>query len=356
MFEVMEFMKEPDYKQRIRAVVTDDVNFDLKGIAYLKYWEEKRKLTEKAIAEHHQEAIKPLEEKRDEEKLIEKNIMEFIGTVRDIKYIPSKELSKSYNELYEIFGIEINDDEIIYDIVNEKNVSTGIVRRCSINVLINKNYPTCDIKDALKKIVYSSKIDNDVIWIFVYNNLDDIPKSNWFCEGYWVSSMLDQRWRPANLGSNDQIEDIKIKWRPEYKSLKKVYQPYSGTKNELLKFTDSLVEQMVPIAKTAIKKFDQFQNGEIDEKEFLDYMYKERQIESELYTQSMERKFATYECNDYIQIFDGLFAIVDNMFLYYLTESTDAWSNEDKRILMNLDKNNFYKELDELKYERKKLK
>ncbi len=88
------------------------------------------------------------------------------------------------------------------------------------------------------------------------------------------------------------------------------------------------MEQMVPIAKTAIKKLDQFQNGEIDENEFLDYMHKELPIECELYSLSMERKSATYESNEYIQRFDGLFAIVDNMFMYYSVECTDTWSNE----------------------------
>ncbi|WP_269848635.1 toll/interleukin-1 receptor domain-containing protein [Methanosarcina horonobensis] len=49
MFEVIEFMKESNYKQRVILIVNDDVNFDLKGILYLKYWEEKGKLIEETI-------------------------------------------------------------------------------------------------------------------------------------------------------------------------------------------------------------------------------------------------------------------------------------------------------------------
>ena len=79
-------------------------------------------------------------------------------------------------------------------------------------------------------------------------------------------------------------------------------------------------------------------------------------IESELYSQSGERTFATYECKDYIQKFDNLFAIVDDMFLYYSRECMDTWSSENKKIMMSRDKDRFYKELNELHYERRKLK
>ena len=64
MFEVIETMKESDYKEKIIAVVNDDVCFDLKGITYLKYWEEKRQVVEEAIKEHRQQTIRPLEEEK----------------------------------------------------------------------------------------------------------------------------------------------------------------------------------------------------------------------------------------------------------------------------------------------------
>lgn len=356
MFEVIETMKESDYKEKIIAVVNDDVCFGLKGITYLKYWEEKRQVIEEAIKEHRQKTIRPLEEEKNEIILIEDNIMEFIATIRDLKYIPFKELTKQYTDLYEMLGLENVNIPPNYETVTENNNSVGPTRRYSINVLINKNYPKCEIKEDIKEIIFSLKPNNDVIWIFAYNKLDDIVNGNWFCKGYWVSSNLNKRWRPIETTSNDQIEDIEITWNNEYESRRGVYNSYSGTKRELLEFTDSLVNQVVPIAETAIRKFDQFQNGEIAENDFLDYMHKERPIESELYSQSMERKFATYECNDYIQRFDGLFAIVDNMFSYYSVECTDTWSSENKRIMMNIDKGNFYRELTELNYERKKLK
>jgi hypothetical protein len=326
---------------------------DLKGIIYLEYWEEKRKLIEEAIKEHRLELIKPLEEERDEIILIENNIMEFIATIRDLKYIPFKELSKQYTGLYKMIGLETVNISPDYETVIEEDVSVGFVRRYSTNVLINKDYPKCEIKEALKEIIFSLRPDNDVIWIYAYNKLDDIVNVNWFCRGCWVSSNLDQRWRPAEMKSNDQIEDIKITWNDEYESRREVYKSYSGTKNELIEFTDSLLKQVIPIAKTAIEKFDQFQNGKISENEFLDYMHKNRQIESELYSQSREGKFVTYECKDYIQKFDNLFAIVDNMFS---RECMDTWSSENKKIMMSLDKDRFYKELYELNYEGKKLK
>jgi hypothetical protein len=356
MFEVIETMKESDYKEKITTIVNDDVCFDLKGITYLKYWEEKRQLIEEAIKGHSREEIKPLIEEMDEIILIKNNIMEFIATIRDLKYIPFKELNKQYKELYKAIGLEADKVPTNYNTVDERDVSLGFIRRHSTNVLINIDYPKCEIKEALKEIIFSLKLNNDVIWTYAYNKPDDIVTVNWFCKGYWVSSNLDQRWRPAEMRSNDQIEDIKITWNHEYESRREVYNSHSGTKNELLKFTDSLLKQVIPIAEAAIEKFNQFQNGEIDESEFLEYMHKERSIESELCSQSGERKFATYECKDYTQEFDNLFVIVDNMFLYYSIECTDTWSSENKRKMMSREKDSFYKKLNELQYERRKLK
>lgn len=355
VFEVIEVMKEPDYIQRIVPIVNDDVCFDLKGIIYLKYWEEEQKVIEEAIGGHIREEIKPLEDERDEIVIIKNNIMKFIATIRDLKYIPFKELDRQYKDLYKALGLEANNVPANYNTIDEKNVSVGFIRRHSSNVLINIDYPKCEIKEALKEIIFSLKPNNDVIWIYAYNKLDDIVNVNWFCSGYWVSPTLNKKWHPIEMKSNDQIEDIKITWNNEYESRRKVYESYSGNKRELTEFTDSLLKRIIPIAETAIEKFDQFQNGKISENEFLDYMHNNLQIESELYSQSRERKSAIYECQDYIQKFDSLFEIVDNMFLYYSRECMDTWSSESKKIMMSRDKKRFYEELEELRYERKKL-
>jgi len=357
MYEAIEFIKEPDYKERIIPIVIDDVDFDLEE-RYLQYWEEIGESIEKRIKKHSNDKLKSLQEKREEINEIETNIVDFIATIKDLIYIRSTELfDTGYKKLYERIGLEVDESTVInYDIISQQDVSTGVARRCSINVIINKDYPKHDIKDALIKIISSLKKENEVIWVFVYNSSNDIPKNFWFCRGYWVSSTLDKKWHPIEIKSNDQIEDIKITWNDEYESRREVYESYSGNKNELIGFTDSLLKQIIPIAETAIKKFDQFQNGKISEDEFLDYMQNNRQFESELYSQSGERKFATYECQDYIQKFDNLFAIVDNMFLYYSKECMDTWPNKSKKIMMNLDKKHFYEKLEELRYERKKLK
>ncbi len=356
MFEALEFIKEPDHKQRIIPIIIDDVNFDLEE-TYLKYWEKIGELIEGRIKDNSIDKIRKLQEMRQEINEIETNIIEFIAIIKDVLYIRSIELSNNgYKRLYERLGLEVDESTgINYDIISQQDVSIGVARRCSINVLINKDYSRYDIKDALKRIISSSKQDNDVIWIFVYNSSDDIPKSNWFCRGYWVSPNLDQRWRPVEMTPNDQIEDIKVTWNYEYESRRETYNFYSGPKNELIKSTDLLLKQVVPIAKAAIEKFDQFQNDKSNENEFLEYMYKNREVERELYSQSGELNFPTYECKDYFQKFNNLFAIIDDMFLYYSRECIDTWSSESKKLMMS-HKDRFYKELNELNYERRKLK
>ncbi|WP_269848636.1 hypothetical protein [Methanosarcina horonobensis] len=242
-------------------------------------------------------------------------------------------MNKSYKELYERIGLKIDKSEANYDTITEEDVSFGLARRYSTNVLINKDYPKCEIKDALGEIVFSLKANNDVIWIFAYNKLDDISNVNWFCRSYWVSPDLDQEWRPMRIKSNDGIEDIEIEWNNEYEKYREFYKSHSGTKSEIIKWSDTLLEQVVPIAKTAIEKFIQFQSSEIDDEEFLEHMHKNRKTVQELYLQSGKRKYPPYECREYIQKFDNIFAIVDNIFLFHSKENMDTWP-EKTRIIM----------------------
>ncbi|MFY1112630.1 MAG: toll/interleukin-1 receptor domain-containing protein [Methanosarcinaceae archaeon] len=356
MFEVLEFMKKSDYKQRIIPIVNDDVNFELKGIAYLEYWKEKRESLEENIKKHDVEKIKPLEEDRKKIERIENNIIDFIATIRDLKYIQFEKLGISYNEIYERIGLEVNEStRIDYDTITEEDVSFGLAKRYSTNILINKDYPKCEIKNALREIIFSLKADNDVIWVFFYNKLDDISNVNWFCRGYWVSPNLDQKWRPIGIKSNDQIEDIEIEWNDEYENLREICKSHSGTKNEVINWSNALLEKIIPIAKTAIEKFNQFQSSEIDEKEFLEYMHKNRQIVGELYLESGNGKYPPYECDEYIQHFHSLFAIADNMFLIHSKEHMNNWPKKNRIILMKQQKDHFYKILDDLIYEKKKI-
>lgn len=356
MFEAMEFIKVPDYKQRIIPIVFDDVN-SLEE-TYLKYWEKEGKLIERRINEHSTDRLKGLQERKKEIKEVETHIVDFIINIKDLIYIRSAELlDDGYKKLYERIGLEVDESKgINYDVICQQDESIRVARRCSIDMLINKSYPKFDIKDALKEKISTLKLDNDVIWVFVYNNLDDIPNVNWFCRGYWVSPNLDEKWHPREMKQNDHIEDIEIIWNDKYEIYRETYKSFSGIKSELIEYSDLLLEQIIPIAKTAIKKFDQFQNGKINENEFIEHMQKNHQYVRKLYSQSIERKSSTYECEDYLQKFDNLFAIVDNMFLYYSKEGMNEWSGERRNVMMKKEKDHFYEEFNELLYEKKKLK
>lgn len=132
MYEVLEFIKDDDYKDRILPVIIDNAKIYgiTAGVEYIKYWnEELLKLNSETEGLPQEDIIHILENKKRLKK-IQASIIEFISEVSDMKHYSYKEVKEAnYSQIFDYIGINegafqpkivINDENLMSESYSEK--------------------------------------------------------------------------------------------------------------------------------------------------------------------------------------------------------------------------------------------
>lgn len=96
----------------------------------------------------------------------------------------------------------------VYSIVKEEDVSTGVARRISVTVVLNKQLAIDQIKQISINVMQKYQKYQDVVWLYVARTGDDYITYNWFLRGQWINPKLDSRFRPMTL----EVEDDGYYW------------------------------------------------------------------------------------------------------------------------------------------------
>lgn len=271
-------------------------------------------------------------------------------------------------------GIKIEmsmEEEPKYEPLKLEDVSHAGAKRYSGKLVIDKHYPKETLKNLIveatedlknREYYRNSQLENrwgnqkaHVVWLFIGYSQKDIQLNNWVCRSCWIDPNLDESMKPMGLDADETIEGIDIKWEEDYEERKEWHEKESATKGELLEKIDSVLPEMEKLGKRATKLFKRYKSGEIERKEFLNFMKQQRPKVSELFDKAGDFPFPPTECDDFDQACRNLFATVDNMFLYYSEEGGEARSEENQDYLMNKAIEDFNKELQKVEYEREKL-
>lgn len=109
MYEVLEFVKDENFKERVLPVIVDDADiYSAKGMAgYIKYWQTKEKEFQKELegidATDSIALLKDLKIIKE----IRSNINEFLEVIGDMKSIPLPELqANNYKDILDLIGYE----------------------------------------------------------------------------------------------------------------------------------------------------------------------------------------------------------------------------------------------------------
>ena len=124
-----------------------------------------------------------------------------------------------------------------YHIVSLDDVSTGVARRYRANIVLSDDMPRSEaiarISHAVRAIrgtqvfrhtgsrklwaprwpVKAKPHPVDIVILFAYLHVDDIPHAKWACRCLWVSPDLDARFRPLPIREDDVRDGIVIEWR-----------------------------------------------------------------------------------------------------------------------------------------------
>ena len=377
MYEVLEFIKDDDYKERILPIVLSDaekIYNPSNSIDYLKYWDNKEEELNKTLKKVDPVNATSIFEELRIIRNIQGSIMDFISTISDMKNIPFGELEQNnYKEiLEEITDLEAEElSEFNYTVLKQKEVGHAGAKRYSARVLVDRTYTKEQIKSIIKEITeelkdsmyyrnqkskeYWGDTKAHVIWLYIAFDLEDVETANWVCRTSWISDELDEDMSPIELNGNDEIDDIAIKWNDSYEENREYYAKHFGKKENVLEKIDSILNHMKPIADNAIEKFFSYKKGQISEEELIEYMQKHQETIDDLYYEAGDIPHPPVDCQDYDDVSQNIFADIHNMFLYYSEDGIGNWDKQTRKHLMNDTIEKYKENLQRLKFEKEKL-
>jgi len=258
-----------------------------------------------------------------------------------------------------------------YTIVKQRDLSHAGAKRYSASILLDRHYARevirTIIREATEKLKYSNYYRNErvkacwgetpahVIWLYIACDPEDIQDVNWVCRTSWIDPSLTEHMRPIGLKGNEKLGDIEILWNDEYMQYKDLYASLRGTKEQVLDAINPILEEMVTLAKRAIRHFGEYRRGELSESEFISKVQEIEPKVTELLLKSDNIPEPPLDCWDYHLACRLVFGTVSHMFLYYSKRGLETRSKQNRDFLMQDTIKGFYNGLERIKFEENKL-
>jgi len=278
---------------------------------------------------------------------------------------------KAGHMLDEGVTLEMRIREDARHIVRElRDVSHGAAKRYAATILLDRHYPKEVIRgiieEATEKIKNEKYYRNEQLeqrWgetaahavaLFLACDLEDIASANWLCRTQWIDPSLPQAIRPRALGGNEELGEIEVSWNDNYESLKIFFESHTGSKGEVLEAISIVRREMVELAQEAIRCFEKYQQRSVSETDFIRAMQQREPRATELYRQAGNVPLPPPDVRDYEEACQELFAIVDNMFLYYSPRGLETWPRANRDWLMREAVRRFHDSLQRVEFEQRK--
>ncbi len=237
-----------------------------------------------------------------------------------------------------------------YSVLKLRDVSHGGAKRYAATILLDRHYPRDVVREAIQEATHALRHQNyyrnehtrsrwdetpaHVVWLFIAHDLEDVGTANWVCRSMWVDSSLPGPFHPLPLRADEWLDDIAVAWNDQYRVLKRLYAENRGTKQQVVEGLQAILEPMVRSAKRAIDLFGQYSDGRMSEEDFVSAMQKMEPQVRELYLESGRIPLPPQDCGDYEQACQVVFAIIDNVFLFYSERGLRTWPKENRDWLM----------------------
>lgn len=357
MYEVLETLKDENYKERIYPIVLSDAKIysPAERLDYLDYWKDEHSKLKESISKFSPDevisVISDLKIIRD----INGSIVDFISIVSDLKNIPLETLKRNqFKEIKQKLGIQVvSKSKIRYDLLKQEDVSHAGAKRYSAQILIDSKYSKVEIKSVIDEVTgsliksnyykneklkeYFGEKEADVVWLFVANRLSDVRNANWICRTSWINGELDENIKPAEMQGNHSVDEIKIEWNDKYEELSEFYDGYLTTKDSFLSQHDNLFSRNQNIVKPLIDKFNEDLRKKGNFKSVINYVAVSEVEIDEVYSKANDMPFAQNDCKELDKMSQSYFALCHNLFLYYSKKGLETWKEENRIYLMKQD-------------------
>lgn len=258
-------------------------------------------------------------------------------------------------------------DKARYTIVQQMDNSTGIAKKYSAIIRMDRHYSREVIRkiiqEATLKLKESTYYKNErikerwgntpahVVWLYIAHDHEDIQTTNWVCRSSWIDPDVPASNIPFDLGGEEFVEGIEIKWNDGYKSFKGFVENHLGSKEEVIEFAELLIGEMLPYATLAVEQYKKYQSKSIGKEAFIRYIKSLRHKVNQLYLKAGNMPIPPSECKDFSEECQNIYATIDNMYLY-VTDDFD----QGKEWLFTKAIKDLSDELQRLEYEKRKFR
>lgn len=372
MYEVLEFLKDEDYKKRILPVIIDNANIygAVAGIDYIKYWNNELLKLDNSTEGLSSETIIPILENKKRIKKIQDSIVDFIDEISDMNHYKFEELKNiKYEPLLREMNIEqIKNKVLYYDVLKQEDVSHAGAKRYSVKILVNSKYYREDIKMVLKQVIDEIKQDTyyrnelvknqfgnsvaDIVTVFVYYRNSDEKWANYICRAVWNAESLNTNFR-FTFNGTDEYENIEIDWNNNYQEDISMYKP--ATKGKYLSILDDVEKEISLLAKDIIDKIEKQLITKVDFAK-LGNLREKHLSDFEIIREKKDNiPLPPLECDDLDNVFEGLYIFLHNIFIWISEKNLSERTEQNIGVLLKQKIKNYKSSIDKFQSLRKSI-
>ena len=270
---------------------------------------------------------------------------------------------------------EGQEEELIvtskYTILSFQDVSHGVTKRYSANLLVNGRIIKSGVKQIVKEVTdnlrgreyYRNQLVKarwagtpaHVVWLFVYASQNDVINANWICRTQWLSETLAPEFAPLKLSGNDVVDQIVIEWNDEYLQKAEIYQALTMEKEKYLDKMESTLKRTKEVVAKAIELTEKREAGQLAYEDYVSNMKIVEPVLTELYHASGDIGLPPFECDDLDQAFQGVMAFAHDIVLPFSERGLITWPEKNKKYLVRDAIKDYLREFERLKIERDKV-
>lgn len=258
-----------------------------------------------------------------------------------------------------------------YTILSLKDVSHAGAKRYTADILINGTRSKSAIRAIVVEAVgdlrsaelfrnpitrrYWEGLPTDVVFLFVYLSLDDVPNTNWVCRAQWIFPDLDQSARPLSFHGDESVDGIAIDWNDAYASRAQFFRDHTVSLGTYLAAVDHLVAELGPLMIAAMDLTQAYQGGSLPEQTYLERMQALEPRVLELYRQSGTIGFAPAACHSLARSFQQVVGAAHNVLLPFSERGRKTWPQRNRDYLVRSAIDVYTTEHERMRVERERL-
>jgi Domain of unknown function (DUF4365) len=282
----------------------------------------------------------------------------------------NQKIDKGSLEKIQVFSEKLTSTNA-YTILSLKDVSHGMAKRYSANIILTKEYTKPDIAEIARIITVDLKTrqyyrnpqvklhgqekETEVIWLFLYLSIDDLSSTNWICRTQWISKNLSPKFSPIKLDGEYIDDDIIVEWNKGYGELATIFDSYKLRKEDYLDEINCILSSTKILVHKSTELTAIFNRDRIAETNYLELMLQLEIEIAKLYRQATSIGLAPTECRDLNQRFQGIMAFAHNIVLPFSTRGLETWNKTNRSFLVDQAINDYQKELLRLEFELEKI-